>query len=235
MVTTRELTTPIEYGGQWIEHVPHFHGEVWINWQKLNTPTQREQFEVGTCCAVTWAATCRWARNSSGIIAAASCSTRCRSPTITPKRSGRRYTTRSATFGPIALSAWEMFSTGHVDPFYPAGRPDNGHGTYLKASVTPGNWAQLFVIHWIGKDYNADAGDNNYNSTGYDTTFYQPHRVYTEMGFIRRTTIDHTVTFDAEFRFHNIDNLKSVAFFNTRWEISYRLVVRAPIDVLVRR
>ncbi len=140
-----------------------------------------------------------------------------------------------ATFGPIALSAWEMFSTGHIDPFYPAGRPDHGHGTYLRAVDHPGNWAQLFVIHWIGQDYSADAGDNNYNSTGYDTTFYQAHRVYTEVGFIRRTVIDHTVTFDAEFRFHNIDNLRSVAFFNTRWEISYRLVLRVPIDVLVRR
>ena len=52
---------------------------------------------------------------------------------------------------------------------------------------------------------------------------------------IRRTPIEGGVTFDVEFRFHNIDNLKSIAFFNTRWEISYRLVVRAPLDILVRR
>ncbi len=77
MVTTRELTTPIEYGGQWIENVPHFHGEVWINWQKLNTPTQREQFEVGTVLRGDLGRTCRWARSSSGIIAVDSCSIRC--------------------------------------------------------------------------------------------------------------------------------------------------------------
>ncbi|MGH7593351.1 MAG: hypothetical protein ACRELE_05805, partial [Gemmatimonadales bacterium] len=47
MVTTRELTTPIEYGGQWIENRGGFHGETWINWQKINLPNQREQFEIG--------------------------------------------------------------------------------------------------------------------------------------------------------------------------------------------
>ena len=51
---------------------------------------------------------------------------------------------------------------------------------------------------------------------------------------IRRTPIEGGATFDAEVRFHNIDNLKSIAFFNTRWELSYRLVIRAPLDMVVR-
>src|SRR5690606_1008732 len=37
MVSTRELTTPVEYGLQWRERRRSWRAEGWINWQKLNT------------------------------------------------------------------------------------------------------------------------------------------------------------------------------------------------------
>ncbi len=43
------------------------------------------------------------------------------------------------------------------------------------------------------------------------------------------------VTFDGELRLHRIDHLKSIALGTSRWEYSYRLVVRAPFDVVLRR
>jgi hypothetical protein len=235
MVTTRELTTPIEYGGQWIQNSGPFHGEVWLNWQKLNIPGQREQFEFGN---VLWL-------NATPYV-------RLHAQHLWYHRGGQLYNPTPVTnnhvmtvgatlhdslgaLGRSYLSAWQLWSNGHIDPDYPSGRPTQGHGTYLRAGITPWNWAEIFAIHWIGQDFSGDAGDNNYNSTGFDPNFYQPHRVYTEIGMIRRTPIEGGITFDAEFRFHNIDNLKSIAFFSTRWEISYRLVLRAPIDLIVRR
>ena len=235
MVTTRELTTPIEYGGQWIEHRGVFHGEAWINWQKLNTPTQREQFEVGTVLRV---------RATPHVDVHAQQLSYHRGGQLfdpTPVTNNHTFAAGVAVhdslgaFGRSYLSAWELWSSGHIDPAYPAGRPDRGHGTYLRAGVTPGNWAEVYALHWIGQDFSGDDGDNNYNSTGFDPTFYQPHRVYTEIGLIRKTRLRGGVTFDAEFRLHNIDNLKSIAFLNSRWEYSYRLVLRAPIDVILRR
>ena len=235
MVTTRELTTPIEYGAQWIQNSGAFHGEVWINWQKLNLPNQREQFELGTVLwvratpQVTFEAQHLWYHRGGQLF----------NPTpVTNNRAGALGVTVHDSLGKLGrtyITASELWSSGHIDPFYPSGRPANGHGTYLRAGITPWDWAEIFAIHWIGQDYSGDAGDNNYSSTGSDPTFYQPHRVYTEIGLIRRTPVGGGVTFDAEWRFHNIDNLKSIAFFDTRWEISYRVVIRAPIDVLVRR
>ena len=235
MVTTRELTTPIEYGAQFIHNHGIFHGDIWINWQKLNTVNQREQFELGTVIRV---------QPTSNVDL--------NLQQLSYHRGGQLFDPTPVTnnhvvalgvavhdslgkLGRSYLSAWEVWSHGHIDPTYPAGRPDQGHGTYLRAGVTPANWAEVYALHWIGRDFSGDDGDNNYNSTGNDPTFYQPHRVYTEIGVIRRTPIGGGATFDAEFRFHNIDNLTSIAFFDTRWEISYRVVVRAPIDVIIRR
>ncbi len=235
MVTTRELTTPIEYGGQWIEDRGRFHGEAWINWQKLNLPGQREQFELGNVFRIKATRNVQfdvqhlWYHMGGQLF------------NPTPVSNNHAYglgATIHDSLGKLGrtyLSAWQLWSNGHIDPFYPPDRPVEGHGTYLRAGITPGNWAEIFAIHWIGRDFSGDAGDNNYNSTGSDPTFYQSHRVYTEIGFIRKTPIGHGMTFDAEWRFHNIDNLQSIAFFNTHWEISYRLVIRAPIDVVLRR
>lgn len=235
MVTTRELTTPIEYGAQWIGHTSRFHGETWINWQKLNEAGQREQFEVGNVYrfavlpALDVSAQQLWYHRGGQLF----------NPTPVTNNhveaAGATLHDSLGWFGRASLSAWELWSHGHIDPYYPAGRPDHGHGTYLRASVTPANWGELFVIHWIGRDYNGDDGDNNYNSTGFDESYYRSHRVYTEIGFVRHAKIDNVATMDAEFRLHNIDNDPSIAIGHLRWEYSYRLVIRVPLDITLRR
>jgi len=235
MVTTRELTTPIEYGGQWIERRRKFFGEAWLNWQKLNTPDQREQFEMGTVLRampirhVDIALQHLWYHRGGQLY----------HPTPVTNNHvvavGATLHDSLGKLGRASLSAWGLWSSGHITPYYPGDRPDRGHGVYVRAAVTPWNWAEVFAIHWVGRNFSGDAGDNNYSSTGSEQSFYQSRRVYTEIGMIRKTPVGGGVTFDAEWRFHNIDNLKSISFFNSRWEISYRLVVRAPIDIIVRR
>ncbi|MES2306681.1 MAG: hypothetical protein V4558_14315 [Gemmatimonadota bacterium] len=236
MVTTRELTTPVEYGLQYIETRGAFRGESWVNWQKLNTPSQREQFEVGVTArldATDWLALQGqhlWYHRGGQLYNAG----------VTT--SNNRVTAFGATLhrridhlGESSLAAWQFFSNGHIDPEYPVDRPKNGHGTWLRAGVTPLRRTELFALHWIGKDFSGDAGDNNYNSTGHDPNFYRSHRTYTEIGVLHRTPVEGGVTLDAEVRWHRIDHEKSVAFFGTPWELSYRVVVRAPIDVALRR
>ena len=39
---------------------------------------------------------------------------------------------------------------------------------------------------------------------------------------------------DSRLRFHRIDNLKSIALAKSRWEYSYRLVVRAPFEAVLK-
>ena len=140
MVTTREITTPIEYGAQWIEHTSNFHGEVWINWQKINQPDQREQFEVGNVYRfdplrwVTLQAQQLWYHRGGQLFNP--------TPVTNNYAEGPGITVHDsiAHLGSAYVSAWELWSNGHIDPFYPAGRPDHGHGTYLRAGVSPHQW-----------------------------------------------------------------------------------------------
>lgn len=236
MVTTRELTTPIEYGGQWIEQRGGFSGEVWINWQKLNTPTEREQFELGSVLHQDLGRHLRleaqhlWYHRGGQLYSAGVPVTNNHATAV-----GARVTGGVEDLGKGSLALFQLWSEGHIDPDYPAGRPDHGRGTWLRLGIEPKGWFEVFGIRWWGHDFSGDAGDNNYNSTGHDPSFYRSDRRYIELGILRRVRMGGGVTFDGEIRWHRIDHEKSIAFFNTPWELSYRLVLRAPIDVVVRR
>ena len=99
----------------------------------------------------------------------------------------------------------------------------------------PGDYLEIVGIYWMGRDFHTDEGDPNYNSVGVDDAFYRSRRRYFELGLVRRTRIDETVDLDAEFRLHRTDEEESQALFDSKWEYSYRLIIRVPLDITVRR
>ena len=235
MVTTRELTTPIEAGAQWIERRGRITADLWLNWQKLNTPDQREQFEVGIVATavlgrgLTAGLQHLWSHRGGQLFDANVPVTNNRVTAV-----GLQWSDSIAVLGAASFAAWRLHSRGALDPDAPPERPGSGRGTYLRAGVTPWHDVELFGIWWRGRDFVANAGDNNYNSTGQDPAFYRSARRYTELGVQRRVQGRGGTRFDAEFRFHRIDDEPSEAFFGTPWEISYRAIVRVPVTVGVR-
>jgi hypothetical protein len=237
MVTTRELTTPIEYGMQVVETRARFRGEAWINWQKLNTPSQREQFELGLTArgavgrGLGIEAQHLWLHRGGQLFDAGVPVSNNRVTAL-----GLIWRDTLPRLHGTSLAVHRLWSTGHIDPNYPADRPGKGTGTYVRAAVSPWGVGELFGIWWRGRDFVGNAGDNNYNSTGEDPDFYRSRRKYVELGFLRRVPIEGGVSFDAEVRFHRIDDEDTgEAFFGTPWEFSYRLVARVPVEVVLRR
>lgn len=232
MVSTREITSPVEYGLQWRERRKHARAEAWVNWQRLNTPSQREQFEMG---AVVAGDVTRWLTVEG--------------QHLWFHRGGQLYdagvpvsNNRVSALGAIvhdsagipgrwSVAAYRLWSDGHIDPDYPADRPSRGHGTLVRAAAAPRGLAELFILHWRGRDFAADAGDPNYGSRGEAPGFYRSRRTYTEVGALRRSRLQGGVQFDAEVRWHRIDDEDSIAFFGTPWELSYRVLVRVPADL----
>jgi hypothetical protein len=235
MVTTRELTTPIEGGLQWIESRGRLTSDAWINWQKLNTAEQREQFEMGVVAAVDVGGGVSaglqhlWYHRGGQLHGAGVPVSNNRVTAV-----GLRWEDSIPLLRHASLAGWRLRSEGHIDPDYPADRPAQGRGTYLRAGITPWPDIELFGIWWRGRDFVANVGDNNYNSTGQAPDFYRSARRYTELGVQRRVTGTGGTQFDAELRFHRIDEEQSEAFFGTPWEISYRVIVRVPVTVGVR-
>jgi hypothetical protein len=234
-VSTLELTRPIEYGLSWRERRRAWDGEVFLNWQKLNLEGQREVFDYGWVVRVrpwrqlTLESQLHGLHHGGQLFDAGV-------PVTNNVASGLGLTVADSLrwLGKSSLALFRLRSSGNVDPAAPPGRPDKGRGWYLRAGVTPRGWFELFSISWWGRDFLAQEGDNNYNSVGADPGFYRSRRKYWEVGVLRRATIEGDVTLDGELRFHRLDNLKTIALSKSRWEYSYRLVVRAPFEVVIK-
>ena len=233
-VTTLELTRPIEYGGQASVHRARFDGEIYLDWQKLNQPGQREVFDYGWVLRVRPVRFLSLEQQLHGLHHGGQLFD------VGPVRNDAASAygavlSDSIRLGRGSLALYRLRSAGNIDSTAPAARPRSGHGWYLRAAVAPKGWFELFSISWWGRDFISNEGDNNYNSVGADPAFYRSRRKYWELGLLRRSRIEGDVTLDAELRFHRIDNLTSIAIGRSKWEYSYRLVVRAPFEVVVKR
>lgn len=236
MVSTRELTTPVEYGGQWHERRGRFDGQAWLNWRKLNTRDQREEFEMGAVASLEvlpWLAVHAqhlWSHRGGQLFEAG--------VPVTNNRvtaAGVRIAHRVPVVRRGSLQVMRLWSDGFLEPDPPADRPSAGRGTWLRLAAMPWRGVELFAVQWWGRDFHAAAGDANYGSVGVDPDFYRSDRRYTELGATRRVRSRTGTELDLEIRWHRIDDEPSEAFLGTDWELSYRLVVRAPVSVRLRR
>lgn len=231
-VTTLELTRPIEYGLQWRERRRLLDYELFLNWQHLNTPASREIFDYGLVLSGRPTSFLTLAFQAHGLHHGGQLATA--GVGVTNNRAsgpGLELHGDLPVLGRASLGAFRLSSTGNIDPNAPAGRPRSGHGTYLRGALRPGGWFDFFVIQWWGRNFLSDEGDHNYNSVGHDPSFYRASRRYQEYGVRRLFPIEAGVTFDAEWRFHRIDNERSIALGHSKWEYSYRVVIRAPFEL----
>jgi hypothetical protein len=229
--TLLEITRPVEYGVQWRETHAGGGGEIFLNWQRLNTSTGREVFDYGLLLHADPAPWLRFELQGHGL-----------------HHGGQLYTAGQPVannqvlalggqvhgvlpyLGRSSLSAFQILSHGDIDSLR-QGRPDHGYGTYIRAGLTPGNWFEIFAIQWWGRDFLSNEGDANYNSQGSNPDFYHSYRKYQEVGLARRTPIESDLTLDTEFRFHRIDDRRSIAIGTSPWEYSYRVMVHVPFTL----
>ncbi len=224
-VTTLEFTRPVEYGVQWVETRPGFSGEAFLNWQHLNTATSREIFDYGLIVRKDLAGFLAAEAQLHGVHHGGQLHDVGPVTNDVAFGPGLRLSRQLPVAGKSSLRVFELFSKGKRD-LYTGGPTIDGHGTWIKGSVEPGGFVELFGIWWRGKNFISTEGDNNYNSTGSDPAFYRADRSYQELGLVKKFTIERGITFDGEARLHRIDG---------KVEYSYRIVVRAPLDIPVRR
>jgi hypothetical protein len=234
--TLLELTRPVEYGVQWRERHRSGGGEIFLDWQRLNSSGKREIFDYGLLLHADPTSWLRLELQGHGLHHGGQLQS-----TSEPVTNNQVLALGGGVSGTLplvgrsSLRLFQLLSHGDVDTTLTDGRPDHGHGTYLRLGITPGNWLEVFAIQWWGRDFRSNEGDGNYNSVGSDRTFYRSYRRYQEFGLARRTPIEAGLTLDTEFRFHRIDDRRSIAIGTSPWEYSYRVVVRAPFSMPLGR
>jgi hypothetical protein len=231
-VTTLELTRPVEYGLQWRADHGWIGGEIFIDWQHLNTRDSREIFDYGLLLHVRPRPYLSLEFQGHGLHHGGQLYSAGVPVTNNEVMAfGARLAGTLPLLDVSSLGVFWLTSHGRIDPTPEPDRPDHGHGTYVRGSISPRGWVELFTIQWWGRDFLSEEGDNSYNSRGADPQYYKASRHYQEYGVARRIAIESGVTFDAEFRLHQFDELRSIALGHSEWEYSYRLMVQAPFEV----
>lgn len=231
-VTTLEFTRPIEYGLQWRERRSWIDGEFYLNWQHLNTSDSREIFDYGLLLAVRPVRHVSLEYQAHGLHHGGQLHDVGAVTNNFADGVGLGLSARFRWVDSTSLRLFYLHSHGNIDSTV-AGRPDSGHGTWLRLGLTPGGWCDLWMIQWWGQDYLGQEGDNNYNSLGHDPSYYKSDRRYQEYGFGKSVTIDRTVTARGEFRLHRIDDLNSISIGTSKWEYSYRITAVVPFAVRI--
>ncbi|MEO8294879.1 MAG: hypothetical protein ABI613_05125 [Gemmatimonadota bacterium] len=235
-VTTLEFIRPIEYGAQLIQRRSAFDMDLFLDWQGLNTPSSREVFNYGIVMKARPTSFASLELQFHGLHHGGQLfSAGVPVTNNTVSAIGGRLHGVLPAIGASEIATFYLSSRGNIDPNHPGGRPDRGHGVYMRGKITPARGLELFTIYWAGRDFHTDEGDPNYNSAGVDDAFYRSRRRYAELGVIRKHRIDGVVEMDAEFRLHRTDEDQSQALFDSKWEYSYRLVFQVPIIVAIKR
>jgi hypothetical protein len=227
-VTILEFIRPVEYGLQWIEDDPGFKCDLFLDWHQLNTPTQPESFDYGGVLRQPMDDHFSIEEQFHGF-----------------HDGGQQYfITMVNNWVPAGGLRWNLPGLmGETDLSLfgiASGLLMNGDtadtqwggGGYLKASVKPDPFLDLFGIGWVGQNFYSQEGDANYMSYSDpdSTTIEQIHnfvrsdRIYVELGARRDFPLEGEASFEAEFRVHFMDQFSAY---------SYRLAVEAPLDIFL--
>jgi hypothetical protein len=197
--------------------------EMWLNWQRLNTPDQRERFDAGAAATIPVA----------GILSV---------PVQfhLVHEGGQLHAS-----GPVADSlglgtgvtlAWAVGQSTVVslDVLGLASRyvPDrerqetsrSGAAVFTRAALVHGPWRGHLIL-WRGDDFVKAEGDPNYQSIRRDGSRYRGVRDYAEAGLTRNFRPAPDVRIEASFRAHRTER---------DYEYSYRVLAVVALRARIR-
>jgi hypothetical protein len=220
---TLSFERPHEAGLQWTLRGDRLAHDVWLNWQRLNTPSHRERFDAGAAAGVRINRSFEIPMQfhvvheggqqfASGPVADSAAG----SMGVLMRR-------RAGSSDVISLEVHGLLSRFVPD----RGTPDRtraGAGFFGRAALTRAAW-RGHVIFWRGDDFIKDEGDANYLSRRRNGAVYRGIRDYAEAGVTRTFQVAPDVHLQASARVHRVER---------HYEYSYRIVAAANLRVRVR-
>lgn len=216
------FTRPYENGLQWILDTDAVKNDVWLNWQKLDTPEHREELEAGTAGRVRlggpfWAGAQVHVVHHGGQI-----------HDVGPVRDSFAYgpglvvDPRVPFLDRASAEAYLLFSKDTPDRESPQ-LTTSGQGVFVRLAAEKHAWRGHLIL-WRARNFVKEEGDPNYLSRSQDGSFYRATRNYAELGLAKSFRVAAAVELEPSFRVHRTDN---------DLEYSYRLIARVAFDVPV--
>jgi hypothetical protein len=220
---TLAFERPYEAGLEWRFDGPLLSHDVWVVWQRLNTPEHRERLDGGLTAAL---------RSAKPISFPVQLHITHEGGQLYP--SGPVADSVAAAAGAKVagsirsslLSSLELF--GLVSRYVPdRSRPElsrDGVAFFARAAAVRGGW-RAHIIAWRGRNYIKDEGDTNYQSLLLDGGRYHGTRDYAEAGLSRHFQLAPGAGLDVSGRFHRIERY---------YEYSYRVTSTVTIGHRIR-
>lgn len=222
-VETLSFTRPYEAGFQWTIAGARLRQQTWINWQRLNTPTERERFDSGVVGRLALKP-----RISLGY------------QWHIVHHGGQQFdsgaVSHSFTGGPGLIIEPRVGgldrASAEVYGFLSRDVPDreresltlNGLGVFARLSGERAGWRGHLIV-WRACDFLKEEGDPNYQVLQRDGTRFRATRDYAELGLTRTFQPAPEVLVEASARAYRVEG---------EYDYSYRVLAKVNLRFVVK-
>jgi hypothetical protein len=220
---TLSFDRPYEAGLQWTFAGRTLSHELWIVWQRLNTPAHRERLDGGLAAEfrptphISLPLQIHVVHEGGQLFA---------SGAVADSVAAAAGAAAHGVPGHGVRASLELF--GLVSRYVPdRSRPAlsrDGVAFFGRASAERSGW-RAHLIAWRGRNFIKDEGDPNYQSLLLDGTRYRGTRDYAEVGLARHFQLAPGAGLEASGRFHRIER---------HYEYSYRVISTITLSHRVR-
>lgn len=209
---TLTFERPYEAGLAWSFKGAQLQQQLWLEWQRLNTPEHRERFDGGVRASYRLSEKLAipvqvHVVHEGGQLFA--------SGPVADSAALATGVLIGGSVGPYATTL-EALAVGsnHVPDRSRGDLSRRGIGIFSRVTAERDAW-RTHVIFWRGRDFIKDEGDPNYLSVFQSGDRYRGTRDYSEAGVTRRFTLARAAVFDVAARLHRVEG---------RYDYSYRIV-----------
>jgi hypothetical protein len=220
---TLAFDRPYEAGLAWTFTGDAWKHEMWIDWQRVNTPDHRERFDAGATSELkvsrlVFVPVELHIVHEGGQLYASG-------PVADSAAFAAGLSVRGR-LGPLDRAAIEVLGLGSrfvPDRGVPSASRD-GEAIFSRASAERAGWRAHLIV-WRGRDFIKVEGDPNYQSIRRDGSRYGGTRDYSETGVTRTFRPAPGVLLEASARLHRIER---------HYEYSFRIVGTAAFALKIR-
>jgi hypothetical protein len=200
---TLTFERPFEAGLQWRFSGAAIGHEMWLVWQRLNSPEHRERLDAGlnaelrAAAAVSIPVQLHIVHEGGQLYASGPVAD------SIAAAAGVNIHGRARSIDRASLELYALGSRFVADRSRP-GLSRDGLGFFGRGAVECGAW-RAHLIAWRGRNFIKDEGDPNYLSVTRAGVRYHGTRDYAEAGLSRRFTFGETTTLDVSGRLHRVE------------------------------
>jgi len=218
---TLSFDRPYEAGFEWTFTGARLRHEIWLDWQKVNTPEHRERFDGGVNADVSLGS--HFLLPIQAFIVHQGGQLFMSGPVADSfsGAAGIRFQHQSRV--ETTLEAYGL-AARYVPARSQPSRTQNGAAFLARGSVEHGGFRGHLIV-WRGDDFVTEEGDRNYLSIRRDGTRYRGIRDYAEAGLTRTFTVAPGVLLAASARVHRIERY---------YEYSYRILATTALSWRLR-